>query len=426
MLEINSVYQVSIEENNIFSNGICHIDGQVVFVKGAVAEDLCKIKITGVQPRFAYAEVTEIISPSKKRVEPSCSAFGTCGGCCFLNIDIENELEIKKDYLKNTFKRHSIDIEIENIVSPVNKKYRNKVVYFFESGQYGYMASGTNTLVPHNHCILNEDIFDEIASFTKKELKDTSIRALYIRKTSHQSPEIMVCPIFYQSTDIIKYATKLVSTFKEVKTVLYSVYDKKDFALENVRFKTIYGDGYITDELLGLKFRISPSSFYQVNHACASLLYEKAIELANLNSETTCADLFCGTGTIGILCAKKTGAAIYGVEINEDAIRDAKFNAKLNGVKSISFEATDAKNFKKSVDVSIIDPPRKGCSPFMIETILRIKPKRIVYVSCNADTLARDLKSLLCEYDIASPLYTFNMFPRTSHVESVVCLSRKQ
>jgi tRNA/tmRNA/rRNA uracil-C5-methylase (TrmA/RlmC/RlmD family) len=132
MLEINSVYQVSIEENNIFSNGICHIDGQVVFVKGAVAEDLCKIKITSVQSRFAYAEITEIISPSSKRVESSCQAFGNCGGCCFLNIDIEKELEIKKNYLKNTFKKHSINIEIESIVSPVDIEYRNKVVYFLK------------------------------------------------------------------------------------------------------------------------------------------------------------------------------------------------------------------------------------------------------------------------------------------------------
>lgn len=425
MLEINSVYQVSIEENNIFSNGICHIDGQVVFVKGAVAEDLCKIKITSVQSRFAYAEITEIISPSSKRVESSCQAFGNCGGCCFLNIDIEKELEIKKNYLKNTFKKHSINIEIESIVSPVDIEYRNKVVYFFENGEYGYMAAGTNTIVPHTRCILNEDIFDKIASFTNKELKNTSLRALYLRKTSHKNPEIMVCPIFNQGTDITEYTAKLVNCFEEVKTVLYSVYDKQDFALEKVSFKTIYGDGYITDELLGLNFRISPSSFYQVNHACAAILYKKAIELASLDEKTICADLFCGTGTIGILCAKKTGAAVYGVEINEDAIKDAKFNAKLNGVKDISFEATDAKNFKKSVDVSIIDPPRKGCSPFMIETILRIKPKRIVYVSCNADTLARDIKSLIKDYEISSPLYPFNMFPRTSHIESVVCLTRK-
>ena len=141
--------------------------------------------------------------------------------------------------------------------------------------------------------------------------------------------------------------------------------------------------------------------------------------------ETICADLFCGTGTIGIICAKKTGATVYGVEINEDAVKDAKFNAKLNGVKNISFEATDAENFKKSVDVAIIDPPRKGCSTFMLETLMRLKPERIVYVSCNAETLVRDLKTLLNDYSMSSPVYTYNMFPRTSHVESVISLTRK-
>ena len=174
-----------------------------------------------------------------------------------------------------------------------------------------------------------------------------------------------------------------------------------------------------------MKFRISPSSFYQVNPACAELLYNKTIELADLTDSDTCADLFCGTGTIGLICAKKTGANVYGVEINEDAVKDAKFNAKLNDISNISFESTDAKNFNKNVDVCIVDPPRKGCSQFMIETLLRLKPKRIVYVSCNADTLMRDLKALQNEYNIASPLYPFNMFPKTSHVENVICLNHK-
>ena len=174
-----------------------------------------------------------------------------------------------------------------------------------------------------------------------------------------------------------------------------------------------------------MNFRISPSSFYQVNHKCAEQLYNKAIELIDLKTNEACADLFCGTGTIGILCAKNTGATVYGVEIVESSIKDAKYNAKLNGVNNASFEANDAKNFNKPVDACIIDPPRKGCSSFMLETLLRLKPKKIVYVSCNADTLARDLKSLLGEYQITSPLYPFNMFPRTSHVESVVRLTRK-
>ena len=425
MLELNKTYLVTIEENNVFSNGVCHIDGVVLFVKDALAGEKCEIKITKISKTFAYAEKVSSISVSKRRLEPKCKSFGSCGGCSFLNTTLDNENAIKENYLITTFKKHGIDIEIEKIACPVAEKYRNKVVLSVKDGQYGYMQEGTNKLVPHTSCELNDPIFDKVAKFTVEELIGTPLRAIYIRKSSHENPKIMVSLIFYKPTDIAKYSIKLLNEFPNVETILYSVYLDRDFALEKVKFKTFYGSGYINDELCGLNFRISPSSFYQVNHKCAEQLYQKAIELIDLKPNDACADLFCGTGTIGILCAKNTGATVYGVEIVESSIKDAKYNAKLNGVNNVSFEANDAKNFNKKVDACIIDPPRKGCSPLMLETLLRLKPKKIVYVSCNADTLARDLKALLGEYEITSPLYPFNMFPRTSHVESVVCLENK-
>ena len=306
----------------------------------------------------------------------------------------------------------------------MSQKYRNKVVLFFDGNSFGYMEKASNKIVPHSSCLLNDDIFDEIADFTAKELKGTSLRALYLRRSSHKDLEIMVCPIFYKPIDMLSYVSRLVEKFPSVKTVLYSISKDKDLALENVKYKVIYGDGYIKDRLCGLSFRISPESFYQVNHSCAERLYEKAIELANLDSSSICADLFCGTGTIGIISANKTGATVYGVEIVEKAILDARHNAKINRIKNVYFEAMDASKFDKKVDVCIIDPPRKGCSPFMLDTLKRLNPQRIVYVSCNADTMVRDIKALSGEYKIATPVSIFNLFPRTSHVESVVCLSR--
>ncbi len=424
MVKIGERYSVKIEDVNIFGNGICHLDSFVVFVKNALMGETCEIEITEVSKKFAYAVVVGDVFGASTRQNPSCECYNECGGCAFLHTTVENENLIKENYVKSIFKKNRIDVEIGKIEAPSVEKYRNKVVFHFANGEYGYMASGTNKLVPHKSCILNNDIFDEIAEFTGKNLPKSSLRALYIRKNSQNESELMVCPILRETVDLTSYTGALISEFPNVRTVLYSVYSERDFALEKVKFKTLYGDGYIYDELLGLKFRVSPSSFYQVNHECAEKLYQKAIELACLTPTDKCADLFCGTGTIGIIASSKTGATVYGVEINEEAVKDAKFNAKLNGVKNIRFEATDAKNFDEAVDVAIIDPPRKGCSPFMIETLLRLKPKRIVYVSCNADTLARDLKALLDEYQIASPIYPFNMFPRTSHVESVVCLMR--
>lgn len=424
MLKVGMSYTVTIEETNIFANGVCHIDGMTVFVEGAVSSEICDVEITKVFPKYAYAKCTGIHKVSDSRVVPTCSLCDKCGGCTFSNVTQKFENQVKLDYVRTSFRKNKIEAEFEEIVCPVDEKYRNKVVLYFHEGRFGYMARSTNNVVAHNECMLNDAVFDEIAAFTAKELRDKPIRALYMRKSSHDVPQIMVCPIFYKQTDIFSYVASLVKKFPNVRTVLYSVCNDKDFALENIKFKTLYGDGYISDVLCGLSFRISPESFYQVNHSCAQLLYEKAINLAELNESSVCADLFCGTGTIGIIAGKKTGATVYGVEIVEKAVEDAKNNGKANGVKNVHFKAMDAGKFDKAVDVCIIDPPRKGCSKFMLDTLKRLKPKKIVYISCNVDTMARDIRELSEEYKISSPVSVFNLFPRTSHVETVVRLAK--
>lgn len=425
MLNVGERHTVKIEDTNIFAKGVCHIDNLAVFVDGAITGEKCEVEITKVYPRYAYARCTKLIEKSDYRVTPSCERFNECGGCSFSHTTQELENQVKENYVKASFKKQGIDAEFEKIVCPVSQKYRNKVVLYFDKEHFGYMAKASNRIVSHTTCELNEDIFDQIASFTAEILKGTPLRALYLRKSSQTEPEIMVCPIFYKTVDLLKYVSSLIAKFPSVKTVLCSVYKEKDFALENAKFKTVYGDGYINDTLCGLNFRISAESFYQVNHSAAELLYEKSIELANLKGDSVCADLFCGTGTIGIISAKKTGATVYGVELVEKAVEDAKYNAKINGVKNVHFKSMDAGKFDKSVDVCIIDPPRKGCSTFMLETLKRLKPQKIIYVSCNTDTMVRDIRSLMEEYKILAPVSIFNLFPRTSHVECVACLKIK-
>lgn len=424
MLKIGQVYEVTIEDTNIFANGICRIDNMVVFVKGAIKGEICKIEIAKLFPKYAFASLIGIIEKSEHRIDPTCPNFKKCGGCSFSHISLEYENEIKYNYVKSAFAKLHLEADFEKTLCPVSENYRNKVVLFYSGESFGYMQEGTNKIVPHSSCLLNCEAFDKIAQLTANELKSTPLRALYLRK-SFDEKDIMVCPVFYQKTNIIPYATKLISLFPNVKTVLCGTLKDKDFALENVKYSTVYGSGYIEDTLCDLKFRISSESFYQVNHTCAELLYEKAIELANLGENSVCADLFCGTGTIGIIAANKTGATVYGVEIVEKAIKDAKHNAKINNIKNAHFEAMDASKFDKAVDVCIIDPPRKGCSPFMLNTLKRLKPQKIVYISCNTDTMTRDIKSLSDTYKISTPVSIFNLFPRTSHVESVVCLTRK-
>ena len=425
MLNVGECYRVIIEDTNIFANGVCHIDNIVVFVDGAITGEKCEIKITKVYPRFAYADCVQIIEKSIYRVFPTCENFKKCGGCSFSHTSLEFENQVKLNYAKSSFKKQGITADFDEIASPVWQNYRNKVVLFFDGERFGYMAKESNRIVPHYNCELNEDIFDQIASFTAKELKETPLRALYMRKTSQKNPEIMVCPIFYKPIDMLKYVSRLVSTFPNVKTVLFAISKERDFALETVKFKTVYGDGYINDTLCGLNFRVSAESFYQVNHTATEMLYEKAIELASLSKDSVCADLFCGTGTIGIISAHKTGATVYGVEIVEKAVSDAKYNAKANEIANAFFEASDASKFNKKVDVCIIDPPRKGCSTFMLDTLKRLKPQKIVYVSCNVDTMVRDIKSLSLDYKISAPVSLFNLFPRTSHLESIVCLEKR-
>ena len=424
MLKAGERYTVSIDDINIFGNGVCRIDGMAVFVEGGIVGEKCEIEIMSVRSKYGYAKAVKILTPSVYRVESLCPHFGVCGGCAFGNIDIELENEIKERYVKSAFFKQGIKAEFEKIICPVSQKYRNKAVLFCKNGKFGYMKKDTNIPVPHTECLLNPDVFEQIVRFTEEKLKRTSVRALYMRKTSHVDPKIMVCVVLYKEQDLFSYVSALVNEFPGVATVMYAVNSQKDFALEGCRFKTLYGEGYITDSLCGLNFRISAESFYQVNHTCAGLLYEKAISLANLDSSSTVADLFCGTGTIGIITAHKTGATVYGVEIIEKAVKDAIFNARANGIVNAHFEAKDASLFNKHTDTCIIDPPRKGCSSFMIDTIKRLKPKKIVYISCNADTMVRDIKLLEKEYKISHPVSIFNLFPRTSHQEVVALLTR--
>ena len=421
MLSLNETYTVSIEEMNIFGNGVCHIDSFVVFVFEAISGERCKIQITKLFSNYAYAKIIDIIIPSPNRQIPPCISYEKCGSCSFLHTKIEEENITKLAFVKATLAKNKIEADLAPITCLGEYNYRNKVVLYYGKNGFGYNEKSSINVIEHSNCLLNDKEFDEIAKFTASELKNTSIRALYLRKGNG----IMVCPIFYNPTDIIKYATSLLSKFPNVQTVLTANIKDKDLALEKLSYKTIYGDGYITDSLCGVDFKISPRSFYQVNKDCAKLLYEKAIELLDAKEGQRIADLFCGTGTMGIIIAKSTNAYVYGVEIEKEAIKDAKKNAKINGVSNIEFFNDDASKFDKPIDSCIIDPPRKGCSKLMIETLLNLKPQKIVYVSCNPDTMCKDIKALSEAYTISSPVFTYNMFPRTTHVESVVCLKRQ-
>ena len=423
MLSVGEKYTVKINDVNIFGNGACRIDNMVVFVDDGLRDEICEIEITGINKSFAYARTIEIIEKSKERIVPPCKHFRKCGGCSFLHTSIADENNIKKNYVEKAFKRAGIEALVEDVLSPVENEYRNKIVLFYNGKQFGYNQANTNSIVPHKRCLLNDELFDNIVSESARLFEGTGIRAISLRKSTEN--EITICLILEKSICLNGYIEKITKLFPQIKNIFYSVCKDEMVVLEKQQYKLAYGEGYIFDNICGLKFRISPESFYQINHVCAEKLYERVVSLADLKLGNRCADLFCGTGTIGIICAKRTGEEVYGVEIVENAVKDAKFNAELNDVKNIHFKAQDASKFNEKVDVAIVDPPRKGLSKFMLDTLLKLKPEKIVYVSCNVDTQVRDIKALINEYKISSPVSVFNMFPKTSHVESVVCLTRK-
>jgi 23S rRNA (uracil1939-C5)-methyltransferase len=425
MLNQGDRYTVILGEMNNLGNAVCHIENMVVFVLGGVTGDLATVEITKAFPKYAIAKIIELKKPSERRIECKCP-YSECGGCVFLNVSAEYENEIKEEYVKSVFRKNKIEASFSKVTMVAESEYRNKVVLFWNGKEFGYNKQKSNDIVAHKRCILNEEIFDKIANFTEQNIENKQhLVALFIRKSSQSPSEIVVAPIFKKECSILTYAAKLVNEFPEITGVLTGVFKGNDFALEKCNFKTVYGSKRIRDTLCGLTFEISPKAFYQVNHDCAELLYKKAIELLGAEKGDTVADLFCGTGTIGLLAAFETGASVIGVEIEPSAVIDARRNAEINKIKNIEFFEGDAGNFDTHVDACIVDPPRKGLSPFMVETLLRLRPQKIVYVSCNPDTLARDIALLQNTYKIASDVYLFNMFPRTSHVESVVCLTRR-
>ena len=423
MLSVGEKYTIRIEDVNIFGNGVCRVDNVVTFVENGLTDEICEIEIISVNKSYAYAKAIKIIEESPHRVKPICKHFRKCGGCSFLHTTIEQENKIKENYVKKAFQKAGIFINVEDICSPTEREYRNKIALFYDGCGFGYNRVNTNNIVTHERCMLNCELFDKITNESANLLKNSSVRALSLRKTTEN--EITACLVFENKYDLTNYIKNITSMFPQIKNIFYSLCKDEAVVFEKQQYILAYGEGYIYDKICGLDFRISPESFYQINHLCAEKLYEKVVSLASLNKDSKCADLFCGTGTIGIICAKRTGAEVYGVEIIEKAIDDANYNASLNNVKNVHFKAQDASKFKENVDVAIIDPPRKGLSKMMLDTLLRLKPSKIVYVSCNVDTQVRDIKMLSSEYEISSPVSIFNMFPKTSHVESLVCLMKQ-
>ena len=430
----NDILTVNVTDINHMGLGVARCNGAVIFVQGGVTGDVAEVKIIKEAKNYYVARIEQLTKPSEHRQDASCPSFKRCGGCIYQLITPEYERVLKESRVKNEFKRFGVDCKsFEPLISVRTTGYRNKLQCpVSEDGKMGFYAQKTHEVIDTERCELQESLTEGVYSYLRRFVSShpqSGIRHIYLR-AGVGTGEVMVCFVcrgesFKGQSEAVK---ALSERFPEVKSVILNVNPDDTNVVLGKKCITLFGKGYIEDELCGLRFKIDPLSFYQVNHDCTELMYRLAAEMAEVKPTDTLVDLFCGIGTIG-LCVSSIAPVkrLIGVEVVPEAIENAKENAALNGISNAEFYCSAAEDFDfGEPDVLIVDPPRKGLAPSLIDTIGRVAPKRIVYISCSPDTLARDC-SMLDKFGYkVLRCRPVNMFPRTGHVESVVCLTRSK
>ena len=449
-LQKNQEYIVDIIDNGFEGEGIAKIDGFTIFIPGAIKGEKVRILIVKVLSSHAFGKLLEILEASKYRQEADCSTYKRCGGCNLRHIKYEETLKMKQNAVQSLVnKTLKNKLQVQETIGMDNPyHYRNKAQYpvgIDKKGEpvIGVFANRTHEVIPIEKCLIQNPKSEEIAKFILNFIKKEHIsiyneetrKGLFrhtVIKVGIKTGEIM-CILVINGKTIPKeeiIIKNLVENFPLIKTIVKNINTKNTNVILGQENINIYGNGHIEDILGEYKFKISPLSFYQVNPIQAEKLYELGVKMAEISKEDTVFDLYCGIGTISIFMAKYA-KKVYGVEIVEDAIKDAKENAKLNNATNTEFFVGDTEivldeliNQKKVIpDIVMFDPPRKGLAKNSINNILNIKPKKIVYISCNPATLVRDLAEFESLYEVKS-IVPVDMFPFTSHVEcvSLLCL----
>ena len=452
----DDVFTVTIEDMGADGEGIGKIDGYTLFIKDAIIGDKVEVKIMKAKKNFGYGRLLKILEPSKDRTEPKCIYHKQCGGCQIQALNYEAQLVYKQNKVRNNliriggYKEALIDSIMEPIVGMENPyHYRNKAQFpigtdFYGNPVTGFYAGRTHSIIENTDCILgieeNEVILKEVLAFMKEEkipaYDETTgkgvVRHVLIRK-GFATGEIMVCLVI--NTKKINFEENLVNKLTAIlgiKSISVSVNKENTNVIMGNEIRQLWGSETITDYIKDVQFKISPLSFYQVNPVQTEKLYGLALEYAALTGNETVWDLYCGIGTISLFLAK-AAKQVYGVEIIPQAIEDARENARINNIENAEFfvgkaeEVLPEKYEKEGIyaDVIVVDPPRKGCDEKCLETMLLMKPEKIVYVSCDSATLARDLK-ILAEggYELKR-VRAVDQFCHTVHIETVVLLQKQ-
>ncbi len=450
MIKKNQSVEIEITGITSEGNGVGRAENMAVFVPLTAVGDYVRVKIVKVLKSYAFGILEQILRPSENRIEPDCPVFEKCGGCTFRHISYQAELQIKNDFIKDAFKRiGGLNPDFEEISGCDEiDYYRNKAQYPVseQDGKAvcGFYSRRSHRIVPFTACRLQPEIFRQIVDSVIEYINENKIpayneekhngfiRHIYLRKGYH-SDKIMLCIVVFNKsvTDRLKgLAVKISAEFPQIKSVLVNVNNQNTNVILGKENHLLYGSENITDIMCDNKILLSPMSFYQVNTCQAEKLYMIAEEYAELSNTDTLLDLYCGAGTIGLSMCDKV-KCLTGVEVISQAIENAKANAKMNNINNAEFICGDAGQIASQLvskgekpDVIIVDPPRKGCDKETLDSILKMGPDRIVMISCNPATAARDCKVLCDEgYEIRR-IRGVDLFARTGHVETVCLLSK--
>jgi 23S rRNA (uracil1939-C5)-methyltransferase len=454
-MALNKNDEVNIEIEDIGSDGegIGKYEGYTLFVKNTVPGDKGKVKVMKAKKNYGYGRLVEITEESPFRVEPRCDLALKCGGCSIQHYQYDKQLEYKQNKVKNCLVRiggFRDDIKMESIIGMEEPYfYRNKAQFPVRRNKdgkitIGFYAGGTHSIIDTSQCFIqakvNDLLLDKVRTFLEEfkisvyeEERHEGLVRHILTRTGFATGEIMVC-IIINGRDL-PHKEELISSLKEIPgmtSISLNINKEKTNIILGNKVVTLWGEPYITDYIGAVKFQISPMSFYQVNPVQTKILYDTALSFAELTGDEVVWDLYCGIGTISLFLAGKA-KQVYGVEIVPEAIADAKKNAEINHITNAEFFVGAAgevlpREYKESgiyADVIVVDPPRKGCDEALLNTIVNMAPEKVVYVSCDPATLARDLR-YLCDrgYEVKK-VQAVDQFPHTTHVETVVLLTRK-
>ena len=441
----NQEHTVTIEGYGEGGMGVARIDGRVVFVHGALRGEKCRVLILKTLKSVAFAKVLEVIEPSSERITPDCPYFPRCGGCTYRHIRYEEELRLKKQRVQDNLSRiGGSDVTVEEILGAQDTlRYRNKAQYpVSKDGAVGFYRARTHEVIECEHCLLVRPEADAAAEALRAYMQSCHVagydektgrglvRHLYVR--SNAAGESLICVLV--NGDKLPKEDRLVALLRDAcpkcTGIVLGTNTKKGNVILGDRYRTLWGSDRLEDTLCGKTFRLSVPSFYQVNRVQAERLYAKTIEFADLTGQETVLDLYCGAGTI-TLALSDHAKKVLGAEIVPEAIDDARENAARNGVKNAEFFCGDASDVAKKLarenlrpDVITVDPPRKGLAADVVESIAEMQPGRVVYVSCDSATMARDVKRLADLGYTAQRACAVDMFPRADHIETICLLSK--